>query len=411
MNILEPLGLLGGLSPQLFMKRHWQKKPLLIRQAFPGFKPLLSRSELFALASLDDVQSRLITLTPSGLVTSSQKSTQKATQPPKAKSLAQDIWRLQNGPFQRRALPSLKTPHWTLLVQAVDLKVAEVQALRDQFRFVPDARLDDVMISYASEGGGVGPHFDSYDVFLLQAQGQRRWRIGKPKNLKLRDDVPLKILSHFEAEQEWVLEPGDMLYLPPRYAHDGVAVGGDCMTYSIGFRAPKTSELAHELLSRIAEEALDDASDRLYQDPYQHAVQHPAEMPSGLLSFARQVLNHALSQALNSDQDLARSLGEYLTELPAHVWFGVQEGVVTGAKPKDWPKVWSLHPSTKMLYDAHHVFINGESFRASGRDAVWVKHLADTRCISAQQFLKLSPQAKGLLLNWVDAGWIQTSRE
>ena len=415
MNISEPLGLLGGLSPQLFMKRHWQKKPLLIRQAFPGFKPLLSRSELFALASLDDVQSRLITLTPSGLAVSSQKSTQKATKPPKAKSLAQDVWELQNGPFQRRALPSLKTPHWTLLVQAVDLKVAEVQALRDQFRFVPDARLDDVMISYASEGGGVGPHFDSYDVFLLQAQGQRRWRVGKPKNLKLRDDVPLKILSHFEAEQEWVLEPGDMLYLPPRYAHDGVAVGGDCMTYSIGFRAPKTSELAHELLSRIAEEALDDASDRLYQDPYQHAVQHPAEMPSGLLSFARQVLNHALSQALNSDQDLARSLGEYLTEPSAHVWFGVQEGVGKGTKqkgwPKGWPEVWSLHPCTKMLYDAHHVFINGESFRASGRDAVWVKHLADTRCLSAQQFSKLSPQAKGLLLNWVDAGWIQTSRE
>jgi 50S ribosomal protein L16 3-hydroxylase len=164
-------------------------------------------------------------------------------------------------------------------------------------------------------------------------------------------------------------------------------------------------------LSRIAEEALEDASDRLYQDPYQHAVQHPAEMPSGLLSFARQVLNHALNQALNSDQDLARSLGEYLTELPAHVWFGVQEGVVTGAKSKDWPKVWSLHPCTKMLYDAHYVFINGESFRASGRDAVWVKHLADTRCLSAQQFLKLSPQAKGLLLNWVDAGWIRTSRD
>ncbi|NBW79302.1 MAG: cupin domain-containing protein [Betaproteobacteria bacterium] len=411
MNISEPLELLGGLSPQLFMKRHWQKKPLLIRKALPGFKPLLSRSELFALASLDDVQSRLITLTPSVLVASPQKSTQKASQPLKAKSLVQDIWRLQNGPFQRRALPSLKTPHWTLLVQAVDLKVAEVQALRDQFRFVPDARLDDVMISYASEGGGVGPHFDSYDVFLLQAQGQRRWRIGKSKNLKLRDDVPLKILSHFEAEQEWVLEPGDMLYLPPRYAHDGVAVGGDCMTYSIGFRAPKTSELAHELLSRIAEQALDDASDRFYQDPYQQAVQHPAEMPSGLLSFARQVLNHTLSLALNSDQDLARNLGEYLTEPAAHVWFGVQDVLELDTKQRDWPKVLCLHPCTKMLYDDHHVFINGESFRTSGRDAVWVKHLADTRRLSTLQFLKLSPQAKGLLLNWMYAGWIQKSPE
>ena len=203
MNISEPLGLLGGLSPQLFMKRHWQKKPLLIRQALPGFKPLLSRPELFSLAGLDEVQSRLVT-----------------------RPGAKEAWKLQNGPFSRKALPGLKTPQWTLLVQSVDLKVAAVQALRDQFRFVPDARLDDVMISYASYGGGVGPHFDSYDVFLLQAQGQRRWRIGKPKNLKLRDDVPLKILSRFEPEQEWVLEPGDMLYLPPRYAHEGVAVGG-----------------------------------------------------------------------------------------------------------------------------------------------------------------------------------------
>ena len=384
MNISEPLGLLGGLSPQLFMKRHWQKKPLLIRQALPGFKPLLSRPELFSLAGLDDVQSRLVT-----------------------RSVAKEAWKLQNGPFSRKALPGLKTPQWTLLVQSVDLKVAAVQALRDQFRFVPDARLDDVMISYASDGGGVGPHFDSYDVFLLQAQGQRRWRIGKPKNLKLRDDVPLKILSRFEPEQEWVLEPGDMLYLPPRYAHDGVAVGGDCMTYSIGFRAPKTSELAHELLARLAEAALDDASERLYQDPYQHAVQQPAEIPSGMLSFARQVLSHAMSQALNSDQELSRCLGEYLTEPSAHAWFGEQESQQAVLKPK----AWRLHPCTKMLYDSHHVFINGESFRASGRDAALVKQLADDRWLSAQQFLKLSPQAKGLLLDWSDADWIQTSRE
>ena len=146
--------------------------------------------------------------------------------------------------------------------------------LLQQFRFVPDARLDDLMISYASDTGGVGPHFDSYDVFLLQAQGRRRWSIGKQRDLRLQPDVPLKILAHFEPEQSFVLEPGDMLYLPPRYAHDGVAVGDDCMTYSIGLRAPAAAPLGADLLARIAEaqaEALEDAPARPrrshYRDP------------------------------------------------------------------------------------------------------------------------------------------------
>ena len=158
MNIEEPLQLLGGLTPKAFMHRHWHKKPLVIRQAMPAFTAPLDRSALFDLAALEDVQSRLVT----------QASPQGAAN-----------WRFRNGPFARKALPPLKQPGWTLLVQGVDLLDDRVHALMNQFRFVPDARLDDVMVSYATDGGGVGPHFDSYDVFLLQAHGRRRWRIGQ----------------------------------------------------------------------------------------------------------------------------------------------------------------------------------------------------------------------------------------
>ena len=167
-------------------------------------------------------------------------------------------WQLKHGPFARTAFPPLKQKRWTLLVQGVDLHLDVAHEMLQRFRFVPDARLDDLMISWASDGGGVGPHFDSYDVFLLQASGQRRWRIGRQKDLSLQPGVPLKILSHFEPEEEHVLNPGDMLYLPPRWAHDGDAVGGDCTTCSIGFRAPQRGGLAGELLQRMADELDDD---------------------------------------------------------------------------------------------------------------------------------------------------------
>jgi 50S ribosomal protein L16 3-hydroxylase len=234
-----PLQLLGNITPAEFMAKYWQKKPMLIRGAIPDFKPLLSRDELFELAEQDDVESRLI------VENSSVKTTGKG------KKLA-PAWTMANGPFSEDSseLPSLKKSNWTLLVQGVDLHESQVHTLKNQFRFAPDARLDDVMISFATDGGGVGPHFDSYDVFLLQAEGKRRWRIGKQKDLTLQKDVPLKILANFEPEQEFVLDAGDMLYLPPNYAHEGVSVGA-CMTYSIGFRAPAELELARELLQRM----------------------------------------------------------------------------------------------------------------------------------------------------------------
>lgn len=370
MDIQQPLTLLGGLTPAQFMRRYWQKKPLLVRQAIPHFSPPVLRAELFSLAAQEGVESRLV------------------------QSL-KGAWKLRHGPFGRRALPALQQPKWTLLVQGVDLHNDAVHALMQQFRFVPEARLDDLMISYASDGGGVGPHFDSYDVFLLQAHGTRRWRIGRQKDLTLREGIPLKVLAQFEPEAEYVLEPGDMLYLPPRYAHDGIAQG-ECMTYSIGFKVPSRAELAQELLSRAAEDAADqDESPQLYRDAQQEAVAQPAAIPAALQGFARDSLARALAQPWV----LERALGEYLTEPKPSVWFepGAAGGMLEGVR---------LDRRSRMMYDTHHVFINGESYRAAGRDATLMRRLADERQLTARELTRASDDALELLSSWCDAGWV-----
>jgi 50S ribosomal protein L16 3-hydroxylase len=250
------------------------------------------------------------------------------------------------------------------------------------------------MISYATEGGGVGPHFDSYDVFLLQAHGQRRWRIGRQKDLSLVPDMPLKILANFRPEHDWVLNPGDMLYLPPRYAHDGIAQD-ECMTYSVGFRVPQTGDLARELLVRLSEGAEEAAGCDLYKDATQPAVSKPAVMPEGLAEFAKS----ALQKALKDPKALQRALGEYLTEPKANVWFEI------GDTPNKLKSV-RLDRRSKMMYDAYHIFLNGESWRAAGKDAALMRQLADSRQLSTDEIKKASPEALSLLMEWCDDGWL-----
>ncbi|BEP49624.1 cupin domain-containing protein [Variovorax paradoxus] len=377
MEITQPLPLLGGLSAAQFMRRHWQKKPLLVRQAIPAMVPPIERSALFALAEREDVESRLIRHGKAG-------------------------WTLRHGPLARRALPPRKQPAWTLLVQGVDLHHDGVHALLQQFRFLPDARLDDLMISYASDQGGVGAHFDSYDVFLLQAQGRRRWSIGRQSDLRLQQGVPLKILENFEPEQSFVLEPGDMLYLPPRYAHDGVAVGDNCMTCSIGLRSSAVGELGADLLARVAQayaEALEDAGPAelaRYRDPTQPAVEAPAAMPAALQAFARK----AVDAALRDPDAIDRALGESLTEPKANVWFDSE-----GAEAPAELHAVALDRRTRMLYDARHLYINGESFRAGGADATLMRRLADRRALGPRELARASDGALALLAEWCEAGW------
>ena len=372
MDITAPNALLGGLAPQTFMRRHWQKKPLLVRQAVPGGSGLVSRAELFALAATDGVESRLV----EGHAAR---------------------WSLRHGPFKRAAIPPLKRSHWTLLVQGLDLHVSAARALLDRFRFVPDARLDDLMVSYASDGGGVGPHVDSYDVFLLQAQGRRRWRIGKVRRPELMPDVPLKILANFEASQSFLLEAGDMLYLPPGWGHDGVAEG-ECLTCSIGFRAAGRDEIARDVLQRVIDDVHSDGAGTLYRDAHQAATPAPARIPAGLQAFAAESVARRIADA----GALACALGEVLSEPKQGVWFdapAVRKSSVSSGV--------SLSARSRMLYDDTHVFVNGESFRAVGRDAVLMRSLADRRVLDARDVDALSAPARALLGDWLAAGWLQ----
>jgi 50S ribosomal protein L16 3-hydroxylase len=383
-----PTALLGNLSPAQFMRRYWQKKPLLIRGAIPGLASPLTRDELFALADRDEVESRLITH-------------------------ARNKWALEHGPFARDELPSLKQRAWTLLVQGVDLHDERARMLLERFRFVPDARLDDLMISFATDGGGVGPHFDSYDVFLLQVHGKRRWRIGKQRDLTLEPGLPLKVLQHFEPDAEWLLEPGDMLYLPPQIAHDGIAEG-ECMTCSIGFRAPSATELTSQFLYHFAEklaERVDGAqganvSDPRYRDPQQPAVTQPAQLPAALV----QKVGSILAKVRWNDGDVASFLGAYLSEPKPSVVFDpplrpldemrfIKQASKAGIR---------LDRKSLLLYDQRAYYLNGEENPLAGAKT-WVLELADRRRLSGKRFVTLSrhPSMTARLHEWYCAGWIQ----
>lgn len=284
MNADTPLQLLGGLTPRQFLRDYWQKKPLLVRQAFPDFESPLSPDELAGLSLEDCVESRLII--------------EHGAQP----------WELRRGPFAEDSFSQLPERDWTLLVQAVDQFVPEVAELLEHFRFLPSWRIDDVMISYAAPGGGVGPHFDNYDVFLLQGHGHRRWRIGQmcDSDSALLDHPDLRILANFQQTDEWLLAPGDMLYLPPRLAHYGIAED-DCMTYSVGFRAPSASEVLVHFTDFVAQFLPD-------EERYADADLQPGGEPQQIQADALQRLRGLLNQHLQDDRLLMAWFGQFMTE-------------------------------------------------------------------------------------------------
>ncbi|CAI8902383.1 MULTISPECIES: ribosomal protein uL16 3-hydroxylase [Pseudomonas] len=284
MNPDTPLQLLGGLTAREFMRDYWQKKPLLVRQAFPDFESPIDADELAGLALEEEVESRLVI--------------EHGERP----------WELRRGPFEEDAFSTLPERDWTLLVQAVDQFVPEVGELLEHFRFLPSWRIDDVMISYAAPGGSVGPHFDNYDVFLLQGQGKRNWKIGQmcDSDSPLLEHADLRILAEFEQSDEWTLEPGDMLYLPPRLAHYGIAED-DCLTYSVGFRAPGAAEvLTHftDFLSQFLpdEERYTDADAEPVSDP--HQIQHDA----------LDRLKKLLTEHMGDERLLLTWFGQFMTE-------------------------------------------------------------------------------------------------
>jgi 50S ribosomal protein L16 3-hydroxylase len=366
--------LLGNITPAEFLRDYWHKKPLLIRQAIPGFKPLLSLATLTGMARQNHIESRLITRVDGD-------------------------WDMQHGPLE--ALPPAEQQAWTLLVQGVNLYHQNADALLRQFRFIPDARLDDLMISYATDGGGVGPHFDSYDVFLLQAHGQRRWRISAQKDLALVEGKPLKILANFQAEQEFVLEPGDMLYLPPHYAHDGVAVG-ECMTYSIGFRAPAYQELGEAFLQFMADSI--DLPGR-YADPALEVARHPAEIPRHLLASVTEEIN----KVRFTEEDVTIFLGEHLSEPKHNVFFTGPEKPLTMGRfaAAIAKKGVQLSLKSQMLYRGKHVFINGESFAVGRADKAVLDVLANERRLPGELAASASDDVMEALYTWYQDGWLE----
>lgn len=376
---MQKLQLLGNITPAQFLRDYWHKKPLLIRQAIPNFKPLLKANKLAELARLNHVESRLVTLTEG--------------------AGGDRRWDLQHGPLAE--LPPHTQREWTMLVQGVNLHDPKADALLRQFRFVPDARLDDLMVSYATDGGGVGPHFDSYDVFLLQAQGKRRWRIGAQQDLTLVEGLPLKILANFEPEQEFVLEPGDMLYLPPHYAHDGVAEG-ECMTYSIGFRAPSFQELGEAFLQFMADSI--DLPGR-YADPGLPPAKNPAEIPRDMLATVTEELN----KVRWDEEDVTIFLGEYLSEPKHNVFFTpVAKPLTVGRFMEQAAKKGlKLSPKTLMLYRGKHVFINGESFAVGRADKVVLDVLANERTLEGNLLDQASDDVLEALYTWYQDGWLE----
>ena len=340
----DPWALFGGISPKRFMQEYWQKKPLLVRGAIPAFSIAsqngesslaspISYDELVELSGHDDVESRLIQSQP---------------------------WRFDHGPFQKKAIPNLKKTNWTLLLQGMEAHHSAAANILSWFRFIPDARLDDLMISIAGAGGGVGPHFDSYDVFLIQMSGRRQWRISDQKDLSLNPKLPLKILQNFKCTQEWVLEPGDMLYLPPHIAHDGIALDAGCQTWSVGFRSPSYKELLQEGLWRLAE-SLENipALEQKFADPKQEATVNAEQLPTELI---QQLSAQVEKLKLHQVNTFLPGITAYLSEPKQQAFF---DGPSKPLNPKAFLKKLGQRqlkpsPQTRILSLGKTVYCNGD---------------------------------------------------
>ncbi len=371
------LTLLGGLTVKEFLRDYWQKKPLLIRQAIPGFKGLLDPQQLIGLACRDDVQARLVT---------NQRNK----------------WALRNEPFEPEDFEGLsKKGKWSVLVQGVNHFLPSGAELVQRFNFIPHARLDDLMVSYAPKGGGVGPHFDAYDVFLVQGLGHRRWQISTQKDQTLIEGAPLRLLKDFRVEQEWVLEAGDMLYLPPHCAHNGIAED-DCMTYSIGFRTPWYQELSEQFLVYLQDRIEIDGT---YADPGLQMQKHPSEISDDML---QQVVK-AIRKVKWDDEDVANFLGCYLSEPKPHIFFEaparpLPQNRFEQAVQKQGVK---LDLKTQMLCRDGSVFINGDAHPVGKGSYRALRELADMRSLPAAS--KLPREAADLLYEWYLDGFLTTN--
>ncbi|RAP37923.1 cupin [Legionella quinlivanii] len=366
-----------------FLENYWQKKPFIFRQAFGQFDSPLSGDELAGLAMEEGIESRLVWQTPGKTPN----------------------WHLKSGPFSAGEFKKLPASHWTLLVQAVDRFVPEVTKLLDAFNFLPQWRVDDVMISYATEHGGVGPHYDNYDVFLLQAKGRRRWLLTtqncQPDNYL--PNLELRIMSQFEVEEEYILEEGDMLYLPPHVAHNGISLSEECMTYSFGYR----SYPARELWDSFSQHCWDaPIFSQLYKDPIWSTLKNSAEIPQQAVDQARNLLKKLIddNEAFNS------WFGEFVTGLDEQA-----EAFLPCEKQKKKAKLSNYlkksgelarNPFSRFAYYENpdlELFINGERWNIQDVSAELVKLIASQRIISTSQLSDYS--GNSLDISFLNSLW------
>lgn len=369
-----PTSLLGALTPQQFIDTIWQQQPLLVRNALPAAIDIVDGNDLAGIACESNSDARLVISTPQ-----------------------QDHWQCESAPFKSKRFKSLPASHWTLLVQSVDHWIPEVQALLRHFTFLPRWRLDDIMISYAVDGGGVGPHFDYYDVFLIQASGQRRWQTGQhcDENSPLRADEPLRLLQDFHSDSDHILAPGDLLYVPAGVAHCGTAVGDDCITISIGFRAAAQRELLQTALENIAETL---PANLRYTDT-------PAAIASDTFCINDAAIDKLLSLWDTLPRNtirtaLADALGELATELHRYDDIAPEEKITLKQLQKRLQSKKGLriehHPASRFSYrlteaDKASLYVDGGTLHTTAALAKAVCHdcitAADCSTDSEQQLV------------------------
>jgi 50S ribosomal protein L16 3-hydroxylase len=380
---------LNNFDVETFLRDYWQQKPLLIRNAFADWSNPLEPDELAGLACEPEVESRLVVG-------------------------AQGSWAVEHGPLAEARFAALGQEPSTLLVQAVDHHVPEVTALLAPFRFIPNWRIDDVMVSYATDGGGVGPHFDQYDVFLIQGHGQRRWRVGQhcDDSSALLPNDELRLLADFQATDEWLLEPGDILYVPPRIAHDGVAVGDDCMTYSIGFRAPSRHELITSFADDLVAEMEDD--DR-YADPGIARQANPGEISAAALAALHQMITEKLADR----NAFAKWFGEYTSapKYPEVDW--TPEEPAEADDLRSWianSEPLTRNPASRFSFvraegGAVILFVDGESFDAAEDAASFAELLCAQDSMVVDVSLTQSEPAMALMAQLYNQGSIAFDQE
>lgn len=376
-----------GMPAEEFLAHYWQKHPLLIRNAFPGYASPLEPEDLAGLACEEGVLARLV-----------------------QHDRSNDGWTLSNGPFDEALFPTLGVRDWTLLVQDMDKWDPALAALRDSFAFLPRWRIDDVMVSFAVPGGSVGAHVDQYDVFLLQAQGHRRWQIdaraGAPK--AFRDGVPLKLLQHFEPSHDWLLGPGDMLYLPPDVPHFGEATDA-CLTFSLGMRAPSSAEL----LADYADTLLAAADDAVrYHDPDLATASDPFEIDAAAMQRVTEALNRL---RMRDPDEVGAWFGRFITlyrnagaiQPPAftppriELEWQLQHGLVLHRHP--WTRT-----AWRRARRGAQLFVAGEAWAMSVRDAVT---LAASERVDGALFARLSPSAQDVVHALVCAGHLVMAQD